>query len=517
VTGLAANNRAYDGTTTASLYLSGSGLTGVEAGDETTINIGSALGAFDTKSVGTAKAVTVTGLGLTGADAGNYWLAPTFSTQADMTAKGLSVTGITANNRVYDGTTIATLNLGSAGLTGVVAGEEVTLNTGAAMGAFADKMAGTGKTVTISGLGLLGTDAGNYWINSANTLADITAKALTATGVAAISRAYDGTTIAALNLGSAGLSGVVAGDITTLNTGSASGAFSTKTVGTDKTVTVTGLDLLGTDAGNYRLDATTTLADITAKLIMASGITANDKVYDATTLATLNLGSAGLTGVVDGDVATLNTGSAAGAFDTKTVGTEKTVTVTGLSLTGTDSANYRIAPTFSTLADITAKALNLMDLKANNKTFDGNATASLDLSGAKLNGVAAGDVTTLNTASAIGSFATAAVGVGKVVTISGLALSGADAGNYSIAKVTTTADITRDGLLASDLTDEGTALFDQIWHMTTPVIKSQAAITVEKKVIIPMLISLYSLTIENEPDEVDVASIANKAVNIIGK
>ena len=44
-----------------------------------------ATGTFDTKDVGSGKTVTVTGLALTGADAGNYVLAsPT--TTADISA-----------------------------------------------------------------------------------------------------------------------------------------------------------------------------------------------------------------------------------------------------------------------------------------------------------------------------------------------------------------------------------------------------------------------------------------------
>ena len=55
------------------------------------------------------KTVTISGLALTGADAGNYTLVqPT--TTADITIGTLTVTGITASNKVYDGTTVATLD-----------------------------------------------------------------------------------------------------------------------------------------------------------------------------------------------------------------------------------------------------------------------------------------------------------------------------------------------------------------------------------------------------------------------
>ncbi len=45
----------------------------------------------------------------------------------NITPAALTVTGVTANNKVYDGTTAATLNIGSAALSGVISGDAVTL------------------------------------------------------------------------------------------------------------------------------------------------------------------------------------------------------------------------------------------------------------------------------------------------------------------------------------------------------------------------------------------------------
>jgi len=64
-------------------------------------------------------------------------------------------------------------------------------------------------------------------------------------------------------------------------------------------------------------------------------------------------------------------------------------------------------------------------------------------------GVVSGDTVTLNTGGAAGAFGNGSVGTGKTVTVSGLALSGADAGNYSLTQPVTTANITNqrtDGL-----------------------------------------------------------------------
>src|SRR5205814_2192993 len=51
-------------------------------------------------------------------------------------AKALTVTGITANNKVYDGTTTATINTANASLVGVLFGDGVTLSTSGATGSF---------------------------------------------------------------------------------------------------------------------------------------------------------------------------------------------------------------------------------------------------------------------------------------------------------------------------------------------------------------------------------------------
>ena len=85
------------------------------------------------------------------------------------------MSGFAASNKVYNGDAIATIsNAGT--LNGVVTGDagKVSLtNTGAT---FSDKNAETGKTVTLNGTGLSGTESGNYKLATAavTTTADIT-------------------------------------------------------------------------------------------------------------------------------------------------------------------------------------------------------------------------------------------------------------------------------------------------------------------------------------------------------
>src|SRR5205085_362630 len=111
-------------------------------------------------------------------------------------ALAVGVTGLTASDKVYDGTTVAALNTGNAKLVGVIAGDSVTVNTAGASGSFSSKHVGTGKTVTVTGLTLSGANAGEYTLTQPTTTATIMPQALTVTAIAN-AKVFDGTTSAA--------------------------------------------------------------------------------------------------------------------------------------------------------------------------------------------------------------------------------------------------------------------------------------------------------------------------------
>lgn len=112
---------------------------------------------------------------------GNY--TGTASKTFQITPKTLTVSGVAASNKVYNGTTTATI---TASLQGVADGDSVQLTPPAAD--FDTKDAGTGKTVTIAAGGsftISGADAGNYTLAQptvAGLTADITPATLTAPG-----------------------------------------------------------------------------------------------------------------------------------------------------------------------------------------------------------------------------------------------------------------------------------------------------------------------------------------------
>jgi len=175
VTGATVTSKVYDGTTDATI--SGAALSGAVSGDSVTL--GSATsGTFADKNVGTGKPVTAT-MTLNGTDKGNYTLTQPTGLTANITPKALTITGLSAVDRFYDGTTAVTVN-GTAGLLAAEApggptddgtpytGDSVSAG-GTATGVFADRNVGTDIAVNISGVTLSGDQSGNYTANLAVT------------------------------------------------------------------------------------------------------------------------------------------------------------------------------------------------------------------------------------------------------------------------------------------------------------------------------------------------------------
>ena len=100
---------------------------------------------------------------------------------------------------------------------------------------------------------------------------------------------------------------------------------------------------------------------------------------------------------------------------------------------------------------ITAKALSVTGATAADRTYNGLATASVDVTGAALSGVVDGDAVTLVTTGVTATFPDKAVGAGRTVTFAGFTITGDDATNYALVQPTTTATITAKGLAVTGL------------------------------------------------------------------
>lgn len=193
VTGIAVNNKTYDGTTTATLNTGSAALVGVGSGDTVTLNASSYLANFSDKNAANSKSVTVTGLGLGGISAVNYTLTQPTSLTGNITPKVLTYSGLTAPvSKIYDGTTTATVS-GSAALQGAENtgtgstsdGKPYTVDSvslaGPATGTYNSKDVATAITVTFGGLAVTGTGNGNYTLAASTQAATITPRALSVT------------------------------------------------------------------------------------------------------------------------------------------------------------------------------------------------------------------------------------------------------------------------------------------------------------------------------------------------
>jgi hypothetical protein len=116
---------------------------------------------------------------------------------------------------------------------------------------------------------------------------------------------------------------------------------------------VTGISLSGADALNYTLasNSATSSADITSRTLNVSA-TGSNKVYDGGVVAGVILSD----NRVSGDTLTLSNSTA--SFGDKNVGTGKSISVAGISVSGADALNYTLASNSATSsANITIRPL----------------------------------------------------------------------------------------------------------------------------------------------------------------
>ena len=164
ITGLSANDKEYNGSTTANVSGTAT-ISGNLDGENLTVTGGTA--SFADKKAGTNKTVTFIGYALSGDAAGNYELSgQPAPVKANITQKELTVTAGNLNfTKVYDGTTSVGTKSGNLELTDVISGDTVSVADGYTA-AYADANVGTNKNVEVTGLTLTGTDAGNYKLKS---------------------------------------------------------------------------------------------------------------------------------------------------------------------------------------------------------------------------------------------------------------------------------------------------------------------------------------------------------------
>ena len=282
---------------------------------------------------------------------GGKYTTNTGTATVTVNRKMVTVSGITAKDKAYDGNTNVVLDYSAVTFDGVLKNDTLTVT---ATGTLESAGVGEQQKVKISNFKLGGDSAANYVLaesgNQTETTATITAKEVTVTITS------NGGTYGSVVAAAANLSGAVDGENVPVTLTYTGNNYSSATV----PVNAGSYKVTASIANsNYTLTGNTT-ADfvITPKAVTVSGITANDKVYDGTNDATLDCSNAKFDGILKNDKLTV---AANGMFE-KAVAGKQNVAISGLTLGGASAANYVLAESGNqtqTTATITAKQITV--------------------------------------------------------------------------------------------------------------------------------------------------------------
>ena len=222
-----------------------------------------------------------------------------------------------------------------------------------------------------------------------------------------------------------GLTGFVGSDGSDVElAGAVTGKYADKNAGRDKEVTFQNLALTGTGAKNYTIKKAQGVGTIAPKQLTLDlvGGTRFDKTYDGNANVTQSL----------------------------TKGTNYTLTgfVTG-------AGNYTLNKTTLTgIGTIARRALTLGAVAAQSKTYDGNTLADASKFHAGLNNVVAGEENSVKATASGATYNSKDVATAGTVGYTGVALAGAEAGNYTLAATTAqgTGTITKRALTVGTVT-----------------------------------------------------------------
>jgi hypothetical protein len=390
-------------------------------------NFGSVSNSFwDTTTSG--QATSAGGIGLTDSQ---------MQTASSFTGWSIATTGGSGDVwRIYDGHTYPLLINFLTPLTLTDAPDATVTYNGSAQ---------SGASTAISGVlgqAATGTNAGFYnGYFSTQQGYDITGGDLTinpASLTLSGTRVYDGTTIVAGGILTA--TGVAGQTFSVSGAGDSSNLIS-KNVQTDSTLaTVTGLTLGtssngGLSSNYYPLSTTDSSITITPLALTGASIASASSTYgSAVTPGAVSFGN-----VIAGDVVGSTASLVGPTYSTSTHVNAGSYAQTASGLTGTDAGDYSFAGYTTPTNNYTVTPFALaVSATGVNRTYDGLTDASVTLSDDRF----AGDLLTDSYTSA--SFGNGNVGTGRKVNVSGISVTGADAGDYTWnTTATTTANISR--------------------------------------------------------------------------
>ena len=394
-------------------------------------NAGTAAGSWTFKSSNTSVA-TVTNTGaVTIISAGTADITAEYESETHIGSayikltinrKTVTITGVTANDKEYDGNTTAAVK-SSGILSGVAAGDDVSIKAGTA--SFADKNAGNNKTVSFSGFSLSGSEEGNYTLSDqpANTRANINKRtaSLKWTNTEFI---YDGSS----HCPEASVTNLVTGDSCTVTVSGAKTAANAE----GSTYTATAASLSNS---NYTLPPA--VADKSVSFVINKAQPEITKApaavsgleYDGTSHALISGGSVNI-GTIVYALTRSDEEPSQSAYSTS-IPTAKAAGDYYVWYKVPGTTNYSEIPAQSIQLSIAKRVVTVSGIKARNKTYDATTNAQTDTASAVINGRVTADSLGVN---AELEFADALAGTDKKVNIKSITLSGSASANYVLSE-----------------------------------------------------------------------------------
>jgi hypothetical protein len=310
---------------------------------------------------------------------------------------------------------------GPAGIvsTGAIDNDAVTLPP--ATGSYDTKNAGSGKTVTLTGLALgtaidsTGAAVFGYQLaplSPANTIGTITPAALTI-AAAPNTKTYDGTVASSATPTASGL---VAGDTLT----ELAESFDSRNAGS-RTLSVTGFAVGDGNGGNNYVVTTKTAAGTIDPAALTIAAAPSTRTYDGTTASSA-------TPIVSGLVAGDTVSGLAQTFDSRNAGS-RTLSIGGGFAVGDGNGGNNYVLTTKTAPGTISRARLTVTAAPNTKVFDGGVDAAA-LPTITTGALASGDSSVLSE-----TYADPSVGTGKILTPTAAISDGNAGGNYAITLV----------------------------------------------------------------------------------
>jgi|GEM_PF-3256705 len=385
-----AEGKEYDGTADITV-----GTPTISTTDETfgqTVGINANF-AFNDKNAGENKSIVATITGLTNENfalAENPVVTPA-STDLEITAKALTITGATATNRTYNASDVIAVNVNNAELNGVL-NNEVTLDKTSVTGSVTDTDASeTAKAVTVEGFALNENSLGNYTLAQPTDLEVTISPAplanFTVAKGSAEGKEYDGTATIIDGTPTIATTDETFGQTVVIN---ANFAFNNANAGENKSIVAT---VTGLTNENFALaeilnveDAETDLAITAKQLTITNPNVTATKVYDGNNVATATKGN--LAGVLGKDA--VNVSIATATYNSANVAEANLITV----LYSVDNGNYIKPENYTTEGAITEKALTITGVTAVGRAYNGETT--VELTSGVLEGIVNGDLVTFD-------------------------------------------------------------------------------------------------------------------------